>query len=407
MRFCDVAAQASDAEHPAAGGHHAAVGFGGAGVEDLGVGEVVFGLQAVNDVAGLVVEGIAAARQHHAEGGAGIPLHLRLVVIAQAFPQRLQAERGQIRLEAHQHRLRLWIAEAAVELDDARLAVAVDHQADVEEALKGRAFGGHAAQRGADDALHDAAVNLRRHHAGWRIGAHAAGVGPQVAVVAGLVILGRRQRQGANAIAEADEGRLFAEQAVLDDHLAAGAPETPAAEHVPRRAHRLFDVAPRHHHALASREAVRLDHDGRPAAANVALGRSGIHEGFAGRGGNVVARHERLGERLGAFEAGGRLGRAEAGQPAGIEDVADARHEQRLRADQREVHAFGGGEVSKGVRVRVDCHVADLAALGGGARIAWGHEHALHLGGARGRPGERVFAPAAADHQHLHEGASR
>ena len=232
-------------------------------------------------------------------------------------------------------------------------------------------------------------------------------LGPRSPSSRGLVILGRRQRQGANAVAEADEGRLFAEQTVLDDHFAPSAAEAPAAEHVPRRAHRLFDVAPRHHHALASREAVRLDPDGRPAAANVALGRSGIHEGFAGRGGNVVARHERLGECLGAFEAGGCLRGAEAGQPAGIEDVADARHEQRLRADQREVHAFGGGEVREGVRIRVDCHVVDLAALCGGARIAGGHEHALHLGGVRGRPGERVFAPAAADHQHLHEQPSR
>ena len=120
-----------------------------------------------------------------------------------------------------------------------------------------------------------------------------------------------------------------------------------------------------------------------------------------------MARHELLGERLGAFQAGGCLRRAEAAQLAGVEDVADSRHEQRLRTNQRQPDAFLRGEVGERVRVHLDSHVADLAALGGGAGIARGDEYALHLGRAGRRPGERMFAPATANHEHLHECASR
>ena len=46
----EVGAQGSDVQHPAAGGYGAAVGRGGAGVEDLGVGQLLGGVQTADGV---------------------------------------------------------------------------------------------------------------------------------------------------------------------------------------------------------------------------------------------------------------------------------------------------------------------------------------------------------------------
>ena len=101
------------------------------------------------------------------------------------------------------------------------IAAAAVTQARVEEAGIGNAVLGHALDGRHDDLAHDARMQLRRHHRRGRIGAHAAGVGSEVAVLQPLVVLAGRKRQRVHAIGHDDEARLFASEELLDDHARA------------------------------------------------------------------------------------------------------------------------------------------------------------------------------------------
>src|SRR2546430_17480442 len=73
-------------------------------------------------------------------------------------------------------------------------------------------------------------VQRRGDYRRRRIGAHAAGVGSAITVVAALVILRAGERQAVRAVRHDDEARLLAGQELLDHHLAAGLTEL-AGEH--------------------------------------------------------------------------------------------------------------------------------------------------------------------------------
>ena len=119
-------------------------------------------------------------------------------------------------------------------------------------------------------------------------GAHAAGVGSAVALVAGLVVLRCRERQQRAAIRDGDEARLLALEKCLDDDLAAGLPEARIDEHLARRIHggpdRVGD-----HDALAGREAVGLDHDRRTLPLDVLARGVEVREARECRGGDGVS----------------------------------------------------------------------------------------------------------------------
>ena len=57
-----------------------------------------------------------------------------------------------------------------------------------------------------------------------RVGAHAAGVGPLVAVEDPLVVLGGGQRHRAFAVAQRQQRQLVAREELLDDHLLGAEP---------------------------------------------------------------------------------------------------------------------------------------------------------------------------------------
>jgi hypothetical protein len=64
-------------------------------------------------------------------------------------------------------------------------------------------------------------LDLRRHHRRRRVGAHAARVGPGVAVPHRLVVLRRRQGNGRLPVQQREEGGLLAVKKLLDDdHVA-------------------------------------------------------------------------------------------------------------------------------------------------------------------------------------------
>ncbi len=106
-------------------------------------------------------------------------------------------------------RLGLGVAEAAVELEQPG-PVGGEDQPGVQHADVRRAGGGEVV----DDRLHERlAVSSSAGSSGDRrrgVGAHAAGVGPGVALADALVVLGERQRHGRAAVAEREQRALRA-----------------------------------------------------------------------------------------------------------------------------------------------------------------------------------------------------
>lgn len=118
----------------------------------------------------------------------------------------------------------------------------------------------------------------------------------------------------------------------------------------------------------------------------------GIGEGFEARGGDAVALHEVLAERLRAFKLRGGGRRAEDAQAVGTEIIHHSggqrllgpHHGERDLLSQRPVaqcRQIGDGNVLQGVRER-------------GTAIAGGHVDLLNLGRLRKLPGQGVLAAA-------------
>ena len=109
------------------------------------------------------------------------------------------------------------------------------------------------------------ACMLGRDHRRRRIGAHAAGVGPLVAVEQPLVVLAGGQRQHVLAVDHHDEAGLLAVEELFDHDARAGVAHAVADQHRVDRGVRLVDGG-RHDHALAGGQAVGLDDDRRAAS---------------------------------------------------------------------------------------------------------------------------------------------
>ena len=238
-------------------------------------------------------------------------------------------------------------------------------------------------------------------------------LGPPVAVVAGLVILGRRQGQGVRAVAETRERSLLADEQFLDDDFAARIAEALAGNHAPRRGHRFFDL-PRHHHALAGGKAVRLDDDGCADGADVVFRRGRIRERLATRGRDAVASHEALGERLGPLPTGPRPWKGpkhrspRASKASRMPATRSASGPTRVSATPSFAAKSASASTSAPsatLRTR-PANSPSAAPSAAGAGIAGRHEDALHPRRTRRCPSESVFASAAAHHQDLHDAAS-
>ena len=122
---------------------HVVAAHRGAGVEHF-ARPLCCGVEAVDHVAFAHRFRIAGRRQHDADSCARIPVDLGA---RQAALERSLAERRDVRAHPRQDRLRFRVAETAVELEHLRRAAGVDHQARIQEADVGRAFGGRARAR--------------------------------------------------------------------------------------------------------------------------------------------------------------------------------------------------------------------------------------------------------------------
>ena len=221
-----------------------------------------------------------------------------------------------------QHRLRLRIAEASVVLHHLR-AVRRQHQAEVDDSLEGTAFCLHGFHGGQEDLLHAALCNLRRVIGGGGEGAHAAGVGPFVAVIGTLVILRGGHGGKVFSICKTKYSDLRADHTFFDDHRQAGSAELAAFHHVP---HGLlgFLNSLRHSDALAQGQAVRLDHDGGTLLVNVGQSLCLIGEGLVLCSGDVVLGHQLLGKGFAGLDDGGVLVGAEGLDAGGLHGVHHA-----------------------------------------------------------------------------------
>ncbi len=202
------------------------------------------------------------------------------------------------------------------------------------------------------------------------------------------------------AVDHDNEAGFLAVEEFLDHHARAGVAKGVAREHV---AYRLLGFGQRHgdDHALARGQAIGLDDD--RCTAFTQIGECGFDFGevLVGRGGDVVACEEVLGESLGAFQLGGSRGGAEDRQATTAEQVDYAFDQRCLGADDGELD-IGRGEIGQLLDGQ---HVdGDILALGFQRRagVARGDENLFDAGILRHLPGQGVLAATAADDQYVH-----
>ena len=370
-------------QHPAAGGDQVGAGQGGAGLDDVDALDGLGVLEPADGVAGGGGLGVAAAGEHDGDGGARLPDGRGYV--GERPGRRAEQQPRERGVEEREQRLGLGVTEAGVELDDAGAAVG-EREAGVQQPGERRAAAGHLVDGRLEDGgedLVDEAVGGPRER---RVGAHAAGVRPLVAVADALEVLRGLERVDRGAVGDREERDLGAVEVLLDDH-----PLAPGGV-VERGLPVLGDDD-----ALAGGEAVVLDDVRRPELVEGGRDLPGRGAGAGGRGRHPGRLHHLLGERLGALEPGGLAGGAEAGDAAAGDRVGDTRDQRRLGADHDQVGAQGGGQVGH----RGAVHRVDRVQRGDRrhARVAGGGVHRGDVGVARQRAGQGVLAAPGADHQ--------
>ena len=137
-------------QYPPAGGDDLAVALGGAGVGHLG------DLRRLGEAADHVAlrGGLRVAGGGEDDGHRPVVVELGGGAGEAAGLAGGEEELGQVGAQPRQHRLRLGVAEAGVELEHLR-ALGADHQAGVEDAVEGDAAGGHRRDDRAVDPLDD------------------------------------------------------------------------------------------------------------------------------------------------------------------------------------------------------------------------------------------------------------
>ena len=214
------------------------------------------------------------------------------------------------------------------------------------------------------------------------------------------MVLRRGEGQRTVPVAERKERGFLALEEILHDHLRAGRPEGAPENHVDGG----FGFRNRggDDDALAGGKAIRLDDDGRAAAADIGPGRIGRSETLVVGGRNREFAAQVLGEALRALKLGGSFRRTESRNPAGLKIVDETGDEGHFRPDDHEVHLHEPAEIGHSPVVgHIEGHVArELRS----ARVARGDEEACQLRAARQGQSQRMFAPAGTDEKYVHMG---
>src|SRR5437867_1808279 len=310
-----------------------------------------------------------------------------------------ERSRERARGQHWEQRLRFGVAEAAIELEHVGRSVGRDHQTGVEHSLVRRPPGRHLAQRGGQHLAAHALDEFFRREAHGAVGAHAARVGPGVALAQALVVLRRRQNLDLLPVREGEDGELLALQKLLDYDLAARVPQPAFGEHGPGGCRRLV---PRRtdHGALAAGESRGLDDERHGVAGDVGEGGSGLGDALARRGRHAGGAQYGFGQGLGGGQPRGRLRGPERRPARRAQAIDEARGEGSLGPHDGEVDPVAGD----GRRELVHRGGRDLevAAVPRGARVAGGGAEGRVGEVALQRPAERVLAAAPADDQDPH-----
>ena len=154
-------------------------------------------------------------------------------------------------------------------------------------------------------------------------------------------------------------------------------------------------------HALAGRQPVGLDDDGRVfPIVQVANGVAGVLKGPVVGAGHVGAAEQVAAEDLAGLQLGRRLGRSEDFEPFRLEGVDNPGRQRRFRPDNRQAHVVLPGELHQGRKI-VGRNVNILGILGR-AGVSRGHENTIHSRTLGDFPCQGVFPPPAADDQNVH-----
>ena len=232
-------------------------------------------------------------------------------------PVRCARERAeQVAFDPRQDRLRLRVAEAAVELEHAR-AIVGEHQAGVEQARERRASLAPAPR---------ARVGARSRAARSTSGSPSPGrasttpsrrCSAPCPVADALEVLRRRKRDRAVAVGEGEERDLLALEQLFDQDVAAerGRPARPAS----------------------SSSCVRQTKTPLPAASPSAFTTQGTGRRRDGPPSGRLLPQDVFRESLGALDAGGGGSRPEYRDPCAPERVGEADHQRRFRPDDDQV----------------------------------------------------------------------
>src|SRR6266542_5433729 len=293
----EVVADGGHVENPPAVRDQPVAPACGAGVEDERSGSFRFS-DSFDRGAGVASLRIVAAGEHDRDRRTLADLRGACELAGGGAPESAE----QIALEPRQNRLRLRIAETAVELEYPR-AVLGQHQPGVEQSGEGR----------------PALLDLRLAESRDRgVGAHAAGVRTRVPVADTLEILCRGECDRAVAVGQREQRDLLPFQELLDHDL------VPERSGGPQARVELV-LRPADEDALARGEAVGLD-DAR-----------GPRDREPPRGRDARGLEHLLGEALRALETRCRAGRPEDGEPAVAQRVGEPGHQRRLGPDHYEV----------------------------------------------------------------------
>ena len=161
-----------------------------------------------------------------------------------------------------------------------------------------------------------------------------------------------------------------------------------------------------HHDALARGQVVVLHHPGRVTGRRTEPVQGGVQtrravDDFAGGGAHTGRRHDLLGERLGAFDAGRVLTGPEADDAGGAHGVGHTKYQRYLWTDDHQVgpdlarqgdDVLGGGDV-------------DVVLLGqpGSAGVAGSDDEPRDLRIPAERQQQGMFTGTGADHQDAHD----
>ena len=155
------------------------------------------------------------------------------------------------------------------------------------------------------------------------------------------------------------------------------------------------------YNALAQREAVGLDDRGYGSCLQIGKGLVHVTEGFIGCGGDSVFFHQILGKHLAAFNDGGVLPGAEAGDADGFQRVHASQHQRIVRRYHGVVNPLFPREGHDAVDIlRAD---RNAGCVRGDPAVPGQSKDLRNLRIFLQFLNDGVFPSAAADNQYLHQ----